>query len=58
MMAEDTLCHHNLGFDWRCPLKWCRLIGLPRIPRWLRDDLAVPLKLESTHAETCGDLRA
>ena len=31
---------------------------LPRPPLWLRDDLAVPLELESTYEETCGDLRA
>jgi hypothetical protein len=31
---------------------------LPRLPLWLRDDLAVPLELESTYEETCGDLRA
>jgi hypothetical protein len=31
---------------------------LPRLPLWLRDDLPVPLELESTYEETCGDLRA
>jgi hypothetical protein len=31
---------------------------LPNLPLWLRDDLAVPLDLESTYEETCGDLRA
>jgi hypothetical protein len=31
---------------------------LPKLPLWLRDDLAVPLELESTYEETCGDLRA
>ncbi len=31
---------------------------LPRLPLWLRDDRAVPLELESTYEETCGDLRA
>jgi hypothetical protein len=31
---------------------------LPRLPLWLRDDLPVPLDLESTYEETCGDLRA
>ena len=31
---------------------------LPKLPLWLRDDLAVPLDLESTYEETCGDLRA
>lgn len=31
---------------------------LPQIPLWLRDDLPVPLDLESTYEETCGDLRA
>lgn len=32
--------------------------ALPRLPLWLRDDLAVPLELESTYEETCGDLGA
>jgi len=31
---------------------------LPRLPLWLHDELAVPLDLESTYEETCGDLRA
>jgi hypothetical protein len=31
---------------------------LPTLPLWLRDDLAVPLELESTYEETCGDLGA
>lgn len=31
---------------------------LPKLPLWLRDDLAVPLELESTYEETCADLRA
>jgi hypothetical protein len=31
---------------------------LPRLPLWLRDDLPVPLDLESTYEETCRDLRA
>jgi hypothetical protein len=31
---------------------------LPRLPLWLRDDIAVPLDLESTYEETCHDLRA
>src|SRR5205085_5650716 len=31
---------------------------LPTLPLWLRDDLAVPLELELTYEETCGDLRA
>lgn len=32
--------------------------ALPKLPLWLRDDLPVPLDLESTYEETCGDLRA
>jgi Protein of unknown function (DUF4058) len=31
--------------------------ALPTLPLWLRDDLAVPLDLELTYAETCVDLR-
>jgi hypothetical protein len=31
---------------------------LPTLPLWLRHDLAVPLELESSYEETCGDLRA
>jgi Protein of unknown function (DUF4058) len=31
---------------------------LPILPLWLRDDLAVPLELESTYEEACGDLGA
>jgi hypothetical protein len=31
---------------------------LPTVPLWLRGNLAVPLDLESTYEETCGDLRA
>jgi hypothetical protein len=31
---------------------------LPTLPPWLHEDLAVPLELESTYEETCGDLRA
>jgi hypothetical protein len=31
---------------------------LPRLPLWLRDDLPIPLDLESTYEETCRDLRA
>ena len=31
---------------------------LPKLPLWLRDDLPVPLDLEFTYEETCGDLRA
>jgi hypothetical protein len=32
--------------------------ALPTLPLWLREDLPVPLELESTYEETCRDLRA
>jgi hypothetical protein len=31
--------------------------GLPTIPLWLADNLAVPLELEATYMETCRVLR-
>ncbi len=31
---------------------------LPQLPLWLQDNLVVPLELEATYEETCGDLRA
>jgi hypothetical protein len=30
---------------------------LPTLPPWLADNLAVPLELEATYAETCRILR-
>ncbi len=40
---------------WNHPL----VVGrkLPVLPLWLADDLAVPLDLESSYEQTCGDLR-
>jgi hypothetical protein len=40
---------------------WLRSLGigdeLPTLPLFIGDDLAVPIELEATYEETCGDLR-
>jgi Protein of unknown function (DUF4058) len=56
--AECRWVHEDGAWRFRA---WTHTLAvgqpLPTLPRWLTDNLAVPLELEATYEETCGILR-